>query len=321
MRGGLIEILKYVPATVAAVVMLAIVAHAWFVDDTTPSKTLVGAILALVLAPLASRIKIFELLDFRTKVDRLDGELADARKDIATVSNSVQTLQFGMSVASRQDQVVNVNLAETMNPALIQERADAASEEVLREEDEENPFVLSPAFRMRWYLVDRLKVTIGEIAAALYVIYGVVEVFKNGSQPDQAGAGIDLTLSDLITYFRENKSLRAGAPVDEEDMDFLQRLEDLEEKTAVFDGEAKTMMRDRDQLLDQSNVSPDAGVIREHLNESQLLKAYIFGSAFAISSEFAKRLRPTLPKACPSCGVGNHGDNFLCYKCGSTMET
>jgi len=32
-----------------------------------------------------------------------------------------------MSVASRQDQVVNVNLAETMNPALIQERADAAA--------------------------------------------------------------------------------------------------------------------------------------------------------------------------------------------------
>ena len=127
MRGGLIEILKYVPATVAAVVMLAIVAHAWFVDGTTPSKTLVGAILALVLAPLASSIKIFELLDFRTTVDRLDGELADARKDIATVSNSVQTLQFGMSVASRQDQVVNVNLAETMNPALIQERADAAA--------------------------------------------------------------------------------------------------------------------------------------------------------------------------------------------------
>ena len=119
--------LKYVPATVAAVVMLAMVAHAWFVDGTTPYKTLVGAILALVLAPLASSIKIFELLDFRTTVDRLDGELADARKDIATVSNSVQTLQFGMSVASRQDQVVNVNLAETMNPALIQERADAAA--------------------------------------------------------------------------------------------------------------------------------------------------------------------------------------------------
>lgn len=285
--------MKYVLVTIAAGVLLAIVIDSWFVKGQAPSKVLIGAVLILALTPLASRIKIFDFIDFRKSVDRLDGELTETRKEIATVSTNLQNLQLGISTANnaRQDQVITLNLGDSMMPSTIQQRSDVVSEEVLENEGDQSPFVLSPAFRIRWYLLEKLTVAIGQITTALFTLSAFVEAQKIDplKGPPTASKAMDLTLTDLVLYFRENRDLNPMRQVHphsllDDDLNYLQRLEDLDAKTTALSNGLTMMLRDKDQLLDQSNQGLDTEIVRGLIVEAETLKAYFMGSAFGISA-------------------------------------
>ena len=245
--------------------------------------------LVLVLAPLASKIKVFEFLEFQKSVDRIDGELAANREEITTVANNLQVLQLNINTVSenRQAQTITLNLHDEATIEALRQRIKIETEEVL--EDSENPpeFALSPAYRFRSYLQVRLAMTISEIKTGLFVHYVYCDAMANGHRTDIGSSAMELDLPKLIDFFRKRGNLyRHDEFRDEEDIEYLNRLEALNDHLSRLTREIRSMMPSKEELLDQSTQGPDMETIRTLSLESEMLKAYFLGGVAGITSSF-----------------------------------
>lgn len=268
--------MKYIPVIVVAAVLLAIITHSWIIRNQEPSKTLLILTSVLVLAPLASRIKAFGLLDFQKSVDRLDNEISETKKEVSALNQNIQILQQSLSASaaanSRQDQTININLRDAINPELIERRAEAETEKAFRQEDETPDFVLSPAFRSRAFLQQRLAIAIGAIKTALFVHHAHFEAERQGYKKLDDTSVLDLELPKLISFFREKGGL-SDKP-DDEDIDYLNRLEELIAHNDLLISEIQSITTSKDQLVDDRESGLDNASIRESILESERLKGF-----------------------------------------------
>lgn len=222
--------MKYVPLVVADGVFLAIVAHSWFVKGEAPSNVLLTVIVGLVLAPLAARIKILEVIDFRKTVDRIDEELTEAKGQISTVVQQIEHLHVDIdsAVNTRQDQTANLHLNDLMASASIKEKAEERTNEVLQSADDVDQFALSPAFRTRLYVLDEINGAIEQIVAVLKVDYIYIDTYFHGVKEPHASDAMTLGIPELIMYFRGHGGIRPNLTKkegpDHEQLDYLRRL-------------------------------------------------------------------------------------------------
>ena len=109
--------LTYLPAVVVAGVLLTIVGHSWFIKDTAPPQFMIAVIVVLVLTPVAARIKIFDWIDFRKSVEGLGDQLADTKREVASVAQSLTALttqvQVNASMQVQAQTLANITVDST----------------------------------------------------------------------------------------------------------------------------------------------------------------------------------------------------------------
>ncbi len=271
--------MNYIPIVFAAVI-LSIIVDGWFTQDAAPSKTLLAAMLVLVLAPLASKIKVFDFLEFQKSVDRIDEDLTATKEEIATVANNLQVLQLGINTVSenRQAQNVTVNVLDEVSVEKLKQSIKSETEEGLKDSLGPPEFSLSPAYRFRSFLETRLKQLIGEIKTGLFVHYVVIDVTKYGGRAGMASSAIAIGLPELIRFFQARGSVyKSDNEKDEQDLEYLGRLKELNDYLNVITREIRSMMHSKDQLFNQSTPGPDMETIRAKTLEAELLKGYFLG--------------------------------------------
>lgn len=184
--------LKYLPAVVVAGVLLTIVGHSWFVRDTAPSQFMIAVIVALVLTPVASRIKIFDWIDIRKSVEGLGDELADTKREVASVAQSLTALtaqvQINSSKQMQAQTLANITVDSTkaaVEAAMALRKGNpptgAAIAEPHRPQLEPSDF--SYEFRLRLTTIWSLDELISEITAYLRVSYAFARFLRGVDSP------------------------------------------------------------------------------------------------------------------------------------------
>ena len=274
--------LKYLPAVVVAGVLLTIVGHSWFVRDTAPSQFMIAVIVALVLTPVASRIKIFDWIDIRKSVEGLGDELADTKREVASVAQSLTALtaqvQINSSKQMQAQTLANITVDSTkaaVEAAMALRKGNpptgAAIAEPHRPQLEPSDF--SYEFRLRLTPIWSLDELISEITAYLRVSYAFAHFLRGGRF--SGGVISDMDLLSLVGYFRESGHPLLTQEADQQEgLEYLKRLENLiaeKEKYGAVD-------------LPESKA-------RELMQEGRLLSAYFGGNAWGVSSGLGLLMR------------------------------
>ncbi len=140
MPKRILEASKYVLVVVGVVILAIIALHGWFAREETPSTLVLGGLIVFAILPVADRIKVLDIIDFRRSISNLSEQMDSSKSQVEKVTEEMQNLSQAMSLSiSSQEtqQIFNTNISVASEAMALELAKQIGVPQISRRDEEE----------------------------------------------------------------------------------------------------------------------------------------------------------------------------------------